>query len=336
VITEARIREALHDAVAHVEVDEDLAWQRAWIEVARQPIHRLRRTSMALAAAAAVAVAVLAWQLVARDDTSPSVNSVTRPAASEPAAPKTVFDQLAPGATVEPQSWIDAVDALEAARGNVAGTLSRTDYSKSAPQVATTTSRLSFATDTDGRYRVDDAVLSSYAVADGSTVQIETTHEKVDVDIPAPNSAVPMLNFQAGQMLRPGAWLHETVTNNRDLGIVYLGRGVQDGHGVLRFSVKFGSHAVFSDLGWELALDARTGVLLSAVLHYSTAPYEREVFTVEGFDDHSGPVRTEDVVVPGGYAVAAAIEGTPVRGLVVPAGGETIAELLAQVRAAAP
>ena len=99
VITEAQVRDALHDAAAAVEVDEDVAWQRAWIEVARQPRRRVRRTSMALAAAAVVVVAVLAWQLVTRDDTAPSVNSLTPPAASEPAAPTTAFDQLAPGGT---------------------------------------------------------------------------------------------------------------------------------------------------------------------------------------------------------------------------------------------
>ena len=37
-ITETQVRDALHDAAAAVEVDEDLAWQRAWIEVARQPM----------------------------------------------------------------------------------------------------------------------------------------------------------------------------------------------------------------------------------------------------------------------------------------------------------
>jgi hypothetical protein len=134
--------------------------------------------------------------------------------------------------------------------------------------------------------------------------------------------------------------MQETLTNNNDLTIVYLGRGDQAGHAVLRFSVKFGSHVTFSDLGWDLALDAHTGVLLSAVMHYASEPYEREVFTVEGFDDHSGSVRSDAVAVPGGYSIAAAIEGPTggvlVPGLVVPAGGETIAALLAQVRAAAP
>ena len=199
-----------------------------------------------------------------------------------------------------------------------------------------TSTRLSFATDTDGRYRVDDASLSSFAVADGSTLQIDAAHKKVDVDIPAPGSSVPMLNFQAGQVLRPGAWMQETLGNDRGLSIVYLGRGAQDGHEVLRFTVQFASHAVYSELGWELALDARTGVLLSSVQHFANTPYERETLVVEGFDDHAGPVRSEDVIVPGGYTIAAAIAGTPVRGLVVPAAGETVSQLLAQVRAAAP
>jgi hypothetical protein len=336
VITEAQVRDALHDAAAAVEVDEDVAWQRAWIEVARQPRRRVRRTSMALTAAAVVVVAVLAWQLVTRDDTAPSVNSLTPPAASEPAAPKTAFDQLAPGVTVAPQTWIDAVDALAAARGNVAGALVRTDYSNSAPQTVMTSTRLAFATDTDGRYRVDDASLSSFAVAAGSTLQIDAAHKKVDVDIPAPGSPVPMLNLQAGQVLRPGAWMQETLGNDSGLSIVYLGRGAQDGREVLRFSVQFASHAVYSELGWELALDARTGVLLSSVQHFANTPFERETLVVEGFDDHAAPVRSEDVIVPGGYSIAAAVAGTPVRGLVVPAAGETVSQLLAQVRAAAP
>src|SRR5438445_228484 len=76
VITETQVRAALHEAAAAVEVDEDLAWQRAWIEVARQPIRRVRRASIALAAAAVVVVAVLAWQLFTQNDTSPSVHSV--------------------------------------------------------------------------------------------------------------------------------------------------------------------------------------------------------------------------------------------------------------------
>ena len=73
-----------------------------------------------------------------------------------------------------------------------------------------------------------------------------------------------------------------------------------------------------------------------AVLHYANAPYERQVFSVGGFNDHAGAVRSEDVRVPGGYTIAAAVEGKLVPGLVVPTAGETVAELLAQVRAAAP
>ena len=125
-------------------------------------------------------------------------------------------------------------------------------------------------------------------------------------------------------------------SDNADLTIVYEGRGQQDGHTVLRFTVKFASHVTFSDAGWDLGLDARTGVLLSAVMHYSSATVDREALTVEGFDDHAGAVLVESVAVPGGYSIAAAIDGTIVRGLVVPSGGETIAQVIAQVRRGTP
>lgn len=336
-ITETRIREALHDAAAHVEVDEDLAWQRAWLEVARQPIRRVRRMSIALAAAAVVVVAVLSWQLFTRNDSSPSVQSVTHPASSAPTAPKTLFDRLAPGDVVVPQAWISAADALAAARGNLAGTLVLNSYNKSAPQTSTGVARFGFATDAQGRFRVDEATLSSFALAGGSTVQIDTAHKKVNVDIvTAARDAGAIPNSPVDHTLHAAAWMQETLTNNNDLGIVYLGRSDQDGHAVLRFNVKFGSHVTFSELGWDLALDARTGVLLSAVMHYSSSTLDREVLTVEGFDDHAAAVLTDPVMVPGGFSIAAAADGTPVRGLVVPAGGETIAALLAQVRAAAP
>ena len=203
-ITEDRIREALHSAVAHVEVDEEVASQRAVARgraaadpprAAQEHCIRRRRGDGGRGAHVA-AVRTCRHEPVGRVN-----RATTRVGAHD--RPLCVRRSGA-GCFGAPQLWIDAAAALASARGNVAGALEWSDFATSASQVPGPTTRLSFATDTQGRYRVDDPSLSSFATADGSTLQIDTKHKQVNVDIPLPGSPVPMLELPGRSHARSG------------------------------------------------------------------------------------------------------------------------------------
>ena len=343
-ITEERIREALRDATARVDVDEDLAWQRAWLEIARQPIHRIRRTSIALAVAASVAVSVLAWQLFDGDRSTPSVTSGDPPVSAATEVPTTIFDSLRPNDDVDPVAWVAAANALASARGNVAGTVgveTRATGGQSASQ------RIAFSVDGQGQYAVDDSLFATYGYG-GAEVQIDERSREIRIDAssrPAggqepviSRTEVALSNQTVDRVLRPGAWIASELTD-QEMTITYLGRAESNGRPVDRFRVRFSSRAKYAAPGWDLVLDSRSGVLLGYVVYFAGGgATSSESVSVVDFTDAAEALHVQDEMLPGGYRVEALVGAGAEAKLVdavVPEGGATVAAVLEQVRSAA-
>jgi hypothetical protein len=332
-LTEARLRDALHEATASLAVHEELAWQRAWLEVARAPGRRAGRLTVAFAAVATVALALLGWQVLFHGTgVRTTVRSGRGPTtASSGAAPGTIFDALVPGQAVAPDAFIDAVNQLAAARGTVSGALT------------TANANATFAVGTTGEYRVTDAVATSIGLGNGTTVVVNSQRRTVelnavnDVVLLGPATVV-VPNDLVDYALRPGAWVAGELASDH-LTITFVRREQVGGRAADEFSVKFASSTVYAPEGWELQLDARTGVLLAYTVHFAgNAAANSQTVSITNFNDNAPALMNDTAALPAAYAINAVVDSAagaqPVLGLTVPTGA-TVASVIDEVRAAA-
>jgi hypothetical protein len=338
-LTEERLRDALRDATTPLELNEDVAWQRTWLEVARAPARRAGRYTVAFAAVAAVALALLGWQVLVRGTGARTAVRSGRgtPTTEAGGVPATAFDALQPGDVVPPSVFVDAANTLAAARGNVTGSVTVS----STPQ-QTSDSGGTFAVDRDGAYRFTDPVTTSLGLADGSTVVRNLQLRAVDVVLPGnptvlgPDDVVVPNDF-VDHALRPGAWVASGLATQGNLTITFVHRGQLIRRVVDEFSVQFASSATDSSAGWDLYLDTDTGALLAYTVHFAAgAAINSQTITITNFDDHALSLDNETVPLPAGDALNAVVNNTSgahAITLTVPTGA-TVASVLDQVRTA--
>jgi hypothetical protein len=344
VSTETRLRDALRDAADRVVVDDELAWQRAWLEVAQHPVRRVRRVSLTLAVASVVVIGVLAWQLLDRASPPGAVHSPVPTGQATGTVPPTLFDELTPGHLVDPAAWVTAADALAAARDDVAGTLTVTYAGDLKGTAASSGPVRPFAVDTSGEWRYGSGPTFTTYWSDGALVSVNTATPSVQVQAePASTSPRPaatpaqivVTERDLDHLLRPGAWLESVMTAEHPV-ITFLGATTAGGRPVDRFGFAFPGSTTYGDGGWQLDLDARTGIVRRVVVDYlPSSGIDRQTLTVDGLADGGAPLANGAVVVPDGAVVGATVGTTGVTGFRA-APGTTIAALLAQIRSLVP
>jgi hypothetical protein len=317
-----------------------------------------RRSPLRLAASGLLAtligvgLGVGAWAVV--NGASPSTSAPTNVGAAAPAAvlpgPTAVLDQAKPGAQITPTDWVGAIRSRATSRAAVSGTMEIHIHPAGDDTRVVASQAITFGVDPSGLYAISYPGELAFGTADGIEVAVSDNRKLVMIQAGllsvvsgktpavAANGELNLPNDAISRIVYPDRWI-ETMQTGNDVTVLFTGADKIDGRAVSRYRITFGkSTTKYSDLGWDFAIDSKTGVLVHYVIHYSDAAGGgSEEVQVTNFGEKAFAAPDAGTALPAGYRVQAAVGGAGAPALVDEVrAGDTVGALTARLKTAKP
>jgi hypothetical protein len=208
----------------------------------------------------------------------------------------------------------------------VTGTLQLGLQSSAGAPAAEAAQTVTFSVAASGAYDIRFPGNTAFATDDGAQVQILDDRRIVQVRSGLPsqvagrpawvqgNGELELPNDAVSRVLYPDKWV-EVMAPKNEMAITYVGLEKAVAGDARHYRITFGAGTVkYSAEGWDFWIDARTGVLVRYLIHFSESVGGGvEEAVVGDLDTRAVAVPVTSAAVPAGYDVEAAVQtGTQV------------------------